>query len=179
MKTQVQKWGNSLAVRIPKAFAANLGLAQDSSVELALEDGNLVVRPSPSPKYQLSELLDRVTENNMHTEEDYGARLGTKNGRSTTGAEPRRFLIRVYLNPQAGHEQAGRRPALVISPVEYNGRVGIRCLCAQSLAAPRDIPLRLRFLRTLMLLVLFPPIRSRVSTGELEGRRSLVELQTP
>jgi len=78
MKTQIQKWGNSLAVRIPKAFAADLGLAQDSSVELGLEDGNLVVRPSPPPQYQLSELLDRVTENNLHTEEDYGRAVGNE-----------------------------------------------------------------------------------------------------
>ena len=78
MKTQIQKWGNSLAVRIPKAFAANLGLAQDSSVELALEDGNLVVRPSPTPRYQLSELLGRVTENNLHIEEDYGRAIGNE-----------------------------------------------------------------------------------------------------
>ena len=78
MKTQIQKWGNSLAVRIPKAFAADLGLAQDSSVELALEDGNLVVRPLPPPRYQLSELLDRVTENNLHTEEDYGRAVGNE-----------------------------------------------------------------------------------------------------
>ena len=38
-------------------------------------------------------------------------------------------LIWVSLNPQAGHEQAGRRPALVISPVEYNGRVGLALMC--------------------------------------------------
>ena len=78
MKTRIQKWGNSLAVRIPKAFAVNLGLVQDSSVELALEDGNLVVRPSPSPKYQLSALLDRVTEDNLHTEDDYGRAVGNE-----------------------------------------------------------------------------------------------------
>jgi mRNA interferase MazF len=35
----------------------------------------------------------------------------------------------VTLNPQAGHEQAGRRPALVVSPVAYNGRVGLALLC--------------------------------------------------
>ena len=78
MRAQIQKWGNSLAVRIPKAFAAELGLVQDSSVELALEDGSLVVRPSPSPEYHLSELLDRVTEDNLHTEEDYGRAVGNE-----------------------------------------------------------------------------------------------------
>jgi len=35
----------------------------------------------------------------------------------------------ITLNPQAGHEQAGRRPALVLSPARYNGRVGLALLC--------------------------------------------------
>ena len=35
----------------------------------------------------------------------------------------------IKLNPQAGHEQAGRRPALILSPSTYNGRVGLALLC--------------------------------------------------
>ena len=76
MKTQIQKWGNSLAVRIPKAFASDLGLSQDSAIDLALEDGYLVLRPTTVPKYGLSDLLSRVTENNMHGEQDYGSAIG-------------------------------------------------------------------------------------------------------
>jgi antitoxin MazE len=76
MKTQIQKWGNSLAVRIPKAFASDLGLNQDSAIELALEDGCLVLRPITAPKYGLSDLLSRVTEKNMHGEQDYGSAIG-------------------------------------------------------------------------------------------------------
>jgi len=44
-------------------------------------------------------------------------------------APDRGDLIWVSLNPQAGHEQAGRRPALVLSPVEYNSRVGLALTC--------------------------------------------------
>jgi len=33
------------------------------------------------------------------------------------------------MNPQAGHEQAGRRPAVVLSPARYNGKVGLAILC--------------------------------------------------
>jgi len=76
MKTQVQKWGNSLAVRIPKAFANDLGLIQDSAIELALEDGCLVLRPTTIPKYELSDLLSRVTEKNTHGEQDFGGATG-------------------------------------------------------------------------------------------------------
>jgi mRNA interferase MazF len=38
-------------------------------------------------------------------------------------------VIWITLNPQAGHEQAGRRPAIVISPAQYNGKVGLAILC--------------------------------------------------
>ncbi|MCB8924478.1 MAG: endoribonuclease MazF [Ardenticatenaceae bacterium] len=38
-------------------------------------------------------------------------------------------LIWLTFNPQAGHEQAGRRPALVLSPASYNGKVGLAILC--------------------------------------------------
>jgi antitoxin MazE len=78
MKTQVQKWGNSLALRIPKAFAADLGLARDSLVELSLEDGNLVVRPSSLQRYELGDLLLRVTDANLHGEQNYGDAVGSE-----------------------------------------------------------------------------------------------------
>lgn len=43
---------------------------------------------------------------------------------------PRRGdLVWLHFHPQAGHEQAGRRPALVLSPESYNGRVGLAILC--------------------------------------------------
>lgn len=38
-------------------------------------------------------------------------------------------VIWITLNPQAGHEQAGRRPAVVLSPAAYNGKVGLAILC--------------------------------------------------
>jgi len=53
-------------------------------------------------------------------------------------------LVWVQFNPQAGHEQAGRRPALVISPAAYNGRVGLALLCpitGQVKGYPFEVPL--------------------------------------
>jgi mRNA interferase MazF len=38
-------------------------------------------------------------------------------------------VVWITLNPQAGHEQAGRRPAVVLSPEEYNDKVGLAILC--------------------------------------------------
>ena len=76
MKVQVRKWGNSLAVRIPKAFAADLGVAQDSSVELSVENGCLLIRPSVAPKYALEALLASVAPANLHNEIDLSPAMG-------------------------------------------------------------------------------------------------------
>jgi len=76
MKTRVQKWGNSLALRIPKSFADEVGLDPNSSVEMSLRDGKLVVVPSEKPKFTLRQLLARVTEENLHHEIDTGPAVG-------------------------------------------------------------------------------------------------------
>jgi mRNA interferase MazF len=50
----------------------------------------------------------------------------------------------ITLDPQAGHEQAGRRPALVLTPAAYNGRVGLALLCpitGQAKGYPFEVPL--------------------------------------
>ena len=48
----------------------------------------------------------------------------------TMGYIPNRGdIVWITFNPQAGHEQAGRRPALVLSPAAYNGKVGLAILC--------------------------------------------------
>jgi antitoxin MazE len=75
MKTRVRKWGNSLALRIPGAYAAEARLVQDSIVELSVEDGLLTVRPARL-SHDLHELLEAVTEQNLHHEVEYGPRIG-------------------------------------------------------------------------------------------------------
>ncbi len=76
MRTQVQKWGNSLALRIPKPLAADLELEEDSTVDLSLVDGVLVVTPVAEPEETLEELLEGVSESNLHGEVDTGAPVG-------------------------------------------------------------------------------------------------------
>jgi antitoxin MazE len=76
MRTTVQKWGNSLAVRIPKTFASEAKLAEDSPVELSLEEGRLVVTPVPRKRRTLAELLAQVTDDNIHPEVDWGPPVG-------------------------------------------------------------------------------------------------------
>ena len=76
MRTRIQKWGNSLALRIPKSFAAEVGLQKETSVELSLADGKLVVTPVAKPKLTLKQLLARVTKENLHHEVDTGSAVG-------------------------------------------------------------------------------------------------------
>jgi len=76
MKTRVQKWGNSLALRIPKSFAAEAGLHPDAAVELALVDGTLVIQPVAPEPPTLDELLRGVTDENRPGEWQTGPAVG-------------------------------------------------------------------------------------------------------
>jgi len=78
MKTRIQKWGNSLALRIPKSFANEVGLEQDSPVEVSLEDGKLVIMAAPKSKLTLRRLLAQVTKDNRHAEFDTGPAIGSE-----------------------------------------------------------------------------------------------------
>jgi antitoxin MazE len=76
MLTRVKKWGNSLAIRIPKPLANEVGLEQDTPVEVSLADGKLVVMPVHQPALSLEQLLAGVTEDNLHREVDTGPAVG-------------------------------------------------------------------------------------------------------
>jgi antitoxin MazE len=76
MKTRVQKWGNSLALRIPKSFAAEAGLHADTAVELSLVEGTLVVKPVTQQPLRLEQLLRDVTDENLPGEWDTGTAVG-------------------------------------------------------------------------------------------------------
>ena len=76
MRTRVKKWGNSLALRIPKSFADEVGLEKESPVEVSLEDGRLIVSPVAVPHPTLAQLLSGVTKDNLHREEDTGPAAG-------------------------------------------------------------------------------------------------------
>jgi len=70
LKTRVQKWGNSLAVRIPKSFAGGLGLENNGPIEMSLEEGAIVIKPDLDGAWDLDSLLDSVTDENIHPEWD-------------------------------------------------------------------------------------------------------------
>ncbi len=76
MKTRIQKWGNSLALRIPKSFAREVGMDNETTVEMSLVNGQLVVSPVAKPKPALDDLLALVTDDNLHREVDTGSAVG-------------------------------------------------------------------------------------------------------
>jgi len=77
MKVQIQKWGNSLALRIPKAFAKETHIENNSFVNLSLENDHLVISPlKESGDYRLSSMLAEIDESNLHESIDFGHAVG-------------------------------------------------------------------------------------------------------
>ena len=78
MLTKVQKWGNSLALRIPKAFALDAQLENDSFVEISIVEGQIIITPVVAPSWTLEELLAGINKNNLHHEVDAGFAVGNE-----------------------------------------------------------------------------------------------------
>lgn len=78
MRIRIQKWGNSLALRIPKVFAAEAQLEQDKFVEVSLVEGKLLIAAVVEPPVTLEQLLAGVTEQNLHREIDVGPAIGNE-----------------------------------------------------------------------------------------------------
>lgn len=78
MKAQLKKWGNSLALRVPTGLLAELNLSENSTVDLRVEDGKLIIAPMQKRKwkYSLEELLAGVNEENIHPETHWGSPAG-------------------------------------------------------------------------------------------------------
>jgi antitoxin MazE len=76
MQTKIQKWGNSLGLRIPRSFAAEAQVKEGAAVDLSVEDGRLLVRPLRVRKYSLNSLLRKVSRRNLHREIATGRAVG-------------------------------------------------------------------------------------------------------
>ena len=76
MRGKIQKWGNGLAIRIPRVLPRELGLEQHTEVDGSLAEGSLLVAPARGISHTLEALLARVTEEHLHVEESTGPSLG-------------------------------------------------------------------------------------------------------
>lgn len=75
MTTRVATWGNSLAVRLPRAVAEQADVKDGDAVEVTIEQGAIVVRPAKR-RYTIEELAERITRENRHGETDWGPPVG-------------------------------------------------------------------------------------------------------
>ena len=75
MHTQIGKWGNSLAIRIPGPYAKDLDLKEGMELEVSLVAGAMLLRPA-AKQYTLEELVSRITPENRHEETDWGKAVG-------------------------------------------------------------------------------------------------------
>jgi antitoxin MazE len=80
MHVRVQKWGNSLAVRIPKTLAEDADVKEGTVLNLAISEGKVVATPVERKKLSLKQLLAKVTRKNLHAEVDFGPSVGREIG---------------------------------------------------------------------------------------------------
>ena len=80
MQVRVQKWGNSLAVRIPKPLAEDADVKEGTVLNLAVSEGKVVATPVERKKLSLRQLLAKVTRKNLHAEVDFGPSVGREIG---------------------------------------------------------------------------------------------------
>ena len=74
-KSHIARWGTSLAVRIPKPIAEQWGIQEGSSIEMISQGDQVVMRKKA---YDLDDMLDQVTEANLHPEADAGPARGNE-----------------------------------------------------------------------------------------------------
>ncbi len=78
MRTRIQKWGNSLALRIPKPYAEETEITENSAVDVTVRNGRLVVVPVTEPDLSLEQLAARITPQNRHGETETGEPVGNE-----------------------------------------------------------------------------------------------------
>ena len=78
MQTRIQKWGNSLAIRIPSAFATEVNLQHNTPVDISLREDTIIIKPIVEPELTLEELLAGIKEENLHREVDTGSAAGNE-----------------------------------------------------------------------------------------------------
>jgi antitoxin MazE len=76
MRSKVQLWGNSLALRIPRYIANQIKLNNGSDVDVFLEEEKIIITPVKDKKELLKEMVSNITNTNIHKEEDFGEPVG-------------------------------------------------------------------------------------------------------
>jgi antitoxin MazE len=76
VRSRIQRWGNSLGLRIPRSVAEDVGVGVGSEVDLSIQDGDLIVKPARRKAYRLDDLVRKVNKKNLHGEIQTGKPVG-------------------------------------------------------------------------------------------------------
>ncbi|MBX9256806.1 AbrB/MazE/SpoVT family DNA-binding domain-containing protein [Desmonostoc muscorum CCALA 125] len=78
MTAVIAKWGNSLAIRIPRSVAEQLHITEGTAINFSVEGNSIVITPQKRKKYTLDELLEGMTPDKFHPEFDTGNTVGNE-----------------------------------------------------------------------------------------------------
>lgn len=78
MNARFSKWGNSLAVRVPASLAQEISVGEGALADIFVENGNLVIKPANKSRYDLADLVGRITEANVHGEIETASAVGNE-----------------------------------------------------------------------------------------------------
>ena len=76
MTTKVQKWGNSLALRIPKSYANAIKIKEGTDINIKIKNKKLIIYKEKKQYPKLKELLSKISDKNIHKEISYGKPAG-------------------------------------------------------------------------------------------------------
>lgn len=76
MKTKIQRWGNSLGIRIPMKMINDFSLRNGSTVDITENTDSIIIRPKKN--HDLNELLEKISDENIHSEIDFGNAEGNE-----------------------------------------------------------------------------------------------------
>src|ERR1051326_6803434 len=174
MKSVVKKWGNSAAVRIPAVVMEAIPLELDEPVDVREEAGRIVIEPIRQKAYDVNVLIKGITSENL-----------TKCGFRCASGQRGLVVARKYVpgagdivwlefTPQAGREQEGSGPAVVLSPLGYNSKTSLK-LCCPMATQIKNYPFEVRISTTVPSVVLSDQIKSvdwRVRKAKRKGKVS-------
>ncbi len=109
MSTTIEKWGNSLAVKIPQAVARRIRVQAGDAVDLVVSTRTIVVRPVGTVQ-KISALPGRITPANPHAETDWGKANGSESAREKSRPKPRRAACLSYTDKIEMSEEAEQNP---------------------------------------------------------------------
>jgi len=76
MIATIQKWGNSLAVRLPKTLAEETRMTEGTQIELLRTGQGVLLKARARPRYRLEKLVAGISPKNLHSETDWGRSVG-------------------------------------------------------------------------------------------------------